>query len=110
MELNIAHIYPELLNLYGDSGNILSLKTRLSKRGIDVKIIEYSLDDDIDFSNTDIIYIGGGTDREQLISCRKLCEKKEELNTIEQERQDGPVEHDGRAASSRTLFHKTRVP
>ena len=52
MELIIAHVYPELLNLYGDSGNLLTLKARLNKRNIDVKIVEYSLNDSINFSST----------------------------------------------------------
>ena len=40
MELNIYHIYPDLLNLYGDRGNIVCLKHRLEKRGIDVNVKE----------------------------------------------------------------------
>ena len=81
MELNIAHVYPELLNLYGDSGNLVTLKARLSKRNIDVKIIEYSLNDSIDFSNIDILYIGGGTDREQLTACENLYKVKDSIKS-----------------------------
>lgn len=79
MEINIALLYPDLLNLYGDKGNIIALKRRLEARGILVKVTQYSIDDDIDFLNTDIIYIGGGSDREQLLVCKNLCKIKEEI-------------------------------
>lgn len=79
MELKIAHLYPELLNLYGDKGNIVSLKKRAEWRGIDVKVKEYTLNDEIDFENIDILFIGGGSDREQLLVCEKLKEIKEEF-------------------------------
>lgn len=79
MELKIAHLYPELLNLYGDRGNIISLKKRAEWRGIDVIVNEYKLDDEIDFENTDILFIGGGSDREQLLVCQKLKEIKDKF-------------------------------
>ena len=43
MKIKIAHIYPELLNLYGDMGNIASLKKRAEWRNIEVEIIEYNI-------------------------------------------------------------------
>lgn len=79
MELNIAHLYPEILNLYSDSGNIASLKKRAEWRNIDVNINEYKLDDIIDFKNTDILLIGGGSDKEQFKVCKKLTEYRDEL-------------------------------
>lgn len=77
MELKIAHLYPELLNLYGDRGNIISMEKRAQWRGIDVQVKEYTLNDEIDFDNIDILFIGGGSDREQLLVCEKLKEIKE---------------------------------
>lgn len=79
MEIKIAHLYPELLNLYGDRGNIISLKKRAEWRGIDVSVKEYRLNDDIDFENIDILFIGGGSDREQLLVCTRLKEIKEKF-------------------------------
>ena len=64
MTINIAHLYPELLNLYGDKGNILTLERRLNLRGIDCNIKEYAIEEEIDFENTDIIILGGGGERE----------------------------------------------
>lgn len=79
MEVRIAHIYPEILNHYGDKGNIITLKRRLEKRSIEVSITEYHLGSDIDLSCADIIYIGGGTERSQLIAAKELMRVKDEL-------------------------------
>lgn len=67
MELNICHLYPELLNMYGDIGNILILKSRAAARGIDVKVINYSVGDTFDSENTDIVMFGGGQDFEMSV-------------------------------------------
>lgn len=82
MEITIAHLYPDLLNLYGDRGNIITLKRRLEARGITAKVNQYELNDKIDFENTDIIFIGGGSDREQLLVCKKLCEIKDDIKAF----------------------------
>ena len=79
MNLKIAHLYPELLNLYGDRGNIISLKKRAEWRGIDVEVKEYKLADEIDFENIDILFIDGGSDREQLLVCQRLKEIKNDF-------------------------------
>lgn len=65
MEIKIAHLYPEKLNLYGDRGNITSMVYRLKSRGIECEVKEYDIDENIDFENIDIIYLGGGTDKDQ---------------------------------------------
>ena len=64
MKINIAHLYPEQLNLYGDKGNILTLERRLKLRGIECEVKEYAIGDKIDFENTDILLLGGGGERE----------------------------------------------
>ncbi len=74
MKLTIAHLYPELLNLYSDRGNITTLIKRAQWRGIDVEVREYKLSDEIDFDNTDILFLGGGSDREQLLVANRLKE------------------------------------
>jgi CobQ-like glutamine amidotransferase family enzyme len=63
MEINITYLYPDVLNMYGDKGNIITLKYRLEKRGITANISEHYGNDTIDFENTDIIYLGGGSDK-----------------------------------------------
>ncbi len=79
MELTIGYLYPDLCNLFGDKGNILSLKNRLVRRGIDAKIKEYDIDDAIDFDNIDILYIGACSDKDMKIVLQKLNEVKNSL-------------------------------
>ena len=74
MKLTIGHLYPDLLNLYGDRGNIQCLMKRCQWRGIEAETIAYEIDDKIDFSNLDIVLLGGGSDREQMLVCEKLKE------------------------------------
>lgn len=79
MNLNICHLYPDLLNLYGDKGNITALKKRLEWRGIQASVTEYTIGDTPDFSDKNIVFLGGGSDREQKLVCKKLLEQKEKL-------------------------------
>jgi hypothetical protein len=80
MKIKIMHLYPDLLNLYGDRGNIECLKRRLLWRGIDAEVVSYTCDDtDFSLSDTDIVFLGGGSDREQKIVCSRLLEHKSEL-------------------------------
>lgn len=72
MKITIGHLYPDLLNLYGDRGNIQCLMKRCQWRGIEAETIVYELNDTVDFSKLDIVLLGGGSDREQMLVCRKL--------------------------------------
>ncbi|MBL4932115.1 type 1 glutamine amidotransferase [Clostridium paridis] len=67
MEINICHLYPDLLNVYGDLGNILVLKYRSEQRGIKVNITNLSLGDKFNRNDFDIVFFGGGQDYEQSI-------------------------------------------
>ena len=77
--LNIVHLYPELLNLYGDGGNIITLARRLEWRGIRAHIAEVAISDTPTFADADIVFIGGGSDREQAIVCERLLSRRAEL-------------------------------
>lgn len=80
----IGHLYPELLNLYSDKGNIAALKKRLEWRGISVTVKELPLEETVDFSSFDLILLGGGSDRELSLVCQRLKEQKPALqNYIE---------------------------
>lgn len=80
-EIQIVHLYPDLLNLYGDKGNIACMKKRLAWRGIDVTVTECTnRDHSMDLGRADIIFVGGGSDREQEIVCSLLLKKKQELS------------------------------
>ena len=79
MKLTIGHLFPDLLNLYGDRGNIQCLVQRLRWRGIEAEVKTFSIDDEIDFSALDIVLLGGGSDREQMLVCNRLKEIKAEF-------------------------------
>lgn len=78
-KLTIGHLYPDLLNLYGDRGNIQCLKKRCQWREIEAEVICYEIDDPIDFSRLDIVLLGGGSDREQMLVRDKLQEIREDF-------------------------------
>ena len=64
-KLQICHLYPDLLNLYGDRGNILCFRRRLEWRGLECEVTEVGAGDTADFTKFDLIFIGGGQDFEQ---------------------------------------------
>lgn len=72
MIIKIAHLYPDLLNLYGDSGNVLCLQKRLMWRNIECKTDLLYADSYFDLNNYDIIFIGGGQDFEQRLVLKSL--------------------------------------
>ena len=77
--VRVAHLYPELLNLYGDSGNILVLRRRCAWRGITCEVVEVPVGERPSFSGIDLAFIGGGSDREQRIVCDALQAVRAEL-------------------------------
>ena len=79
MKITIGHLYPDLLNLYGDRGNIQCMKKRLEWRGIEASVMEFSLTDHIDFSQLDLVLLGGGSDREQMLVCQRLKTIREDF-------------------------------
>ena len=79
-ELKILYLYPDILELYGDYGNIQVLKYRLEKRGITAIIDRYSIGDDSpDFNNYDLVFAGGGADQEQGILAYDLIKYKNNI-------------------------------
>jgi CobQ-like glutamine amidotransferase family enzyme len=77
--LKVVHLFPELLNLYGDSGNILVLRSRMAWRGIEPVVEEVRFGETPSFADADIAFIGGGSDREQRIVCESLLAQRAEL-------------------------------
>ncbi len=78
-KLVIGHLFPELLNMYGDKGNARCLENRLLWRDMEAEIRCFAIDDELDFSAIDILILGGGADREQQIVFEKLSEVKDSL-------------------------------
>ena len=79
-ELNILYLYPDILELYGDYGNIQVLKYRLEKRGIKAIVTPYSIGDAIpNFKDYDLVFAGGGADQEQSILAKDLIKYKDNI-------------------------------
>jgi CobQ-like glutamine amidotransferase family enzyme len=78
MDLRIAFLYPELMNIYGDRGNILALSRRAQWRGIDVTVDKVSVDDMIDPDFYDFYFFGGGQDKQQITVSHDLQGQKAE--------------------------------
>ena len=75
-QLNICHLYPDLLNLYGDRGNIISLKKRCEWRDIEVTVTDLSLREPYEPEKYDIVFLGGGQDYEQEIIQNDIIKMK----------------------------------
>ena len=88
-ELRIAHLYGNLMNTYGDNGNILMLKYVAEKLGAHVTVDIVSLKDRFDPDAYDIAFFGGGQDYEQTIVSEDLPDKKEDIERFIDE--DGVV-------------------
>ncbi len=80
LKLHIAHLYPKLLNIYGDWGNILTIKKRCAWRNIETVIDSIDLNDNIDIKKYDIYFIGGGQDKQQITVSAEL--QKHKLNLL----------------------------
>jgi lipid II isoglutaminyl synthase (glutamine-hydrolysing) len=78
-KIQLCHLYPDLLDLYGDRGNIMALSARSRWRGIEMEVQKISLDEPLDFQSLDILFIGGGSDREQNILVQDLMKREDEL-------------------------------
>lgn len=65
MIIRIAHLYPDMLNLYGDRGNIIALTQRMNKRNIEVQTDSITMGKSFNADDYDILFIGGGQDFEQ---------------------------------------------
>ena len=78
MELNICHLYPDVLNLYGDTGNILCMRRRLAWRGIDSAVQRVRVGEKLDLTSCDLLLIGGGQDFEQEVLLPDLRAGKSE--------------------------------
>ena len=75
-ELRVCSLYPELMNIYADRGNMLMLERRCAWRGIGFRIEAAGLGDPVDPEAHDLFYIGGGQDRDQALCARDLATVK----------------------------------
>ena len=63
--LRLAHLYPDVMNIYGDRGNVIALRFRCEARGIALEVGEVNVGDAFDPGDYDLVLVGGGQDREQ---------------------------------------------
>ena len=79
MNIRVAHLYPDYLNIYADRGNIAVLAKRAAWRGHELDVTEIDLHDAIDPRAYDLYYLGGGQDREQILVAPDLAAKAQPL-------------------------------
>jgi len=78
MRLTVGWLYPDLMNIYGDRGNILTLLKRAEWHGLEPKLVELGRGATGDMDDVDIFFFGGGQDREQALIYDDLKEFKQE--------------------------------
>ena len=72
MKIRIAHLYPDYLNIYADRGNIAVLERRAGWRGHELDVHGVSVGDPVRPQDFDLLYVGGGQDREQALVAQDL--------------------------------------
>ncbi len=76
IRLTIHHLYADMMNLYGDRGNVISIKKRCEWRGIPVEVVDVGLGEGMKPTGCDILLFGGGQDREQALLADDLSGTK----------------------------------
>ena len=74
--LRVCALYPDLMNIYADRGNLIVLQRRCAWRGIGFELAASSLGDPLDGAGHDLYYIGGGQDRDQRLCAEDLLATK----------------------------------
>jgi CobQ-like glutamine amidotransferase family enzyme len=74
--LRVCALYPDLMNIYADRGNLLVLQHRCAWRGLGFELLASRLGEELDPDSADLFYIGGGQDRDQLLCARDLVSVK----------------------------------
>jgi lipid II isoglutaminyl synthase (glutamine-hydrolysing) len=76
LSLTLGHLYPDQLNLYGDRGNILVLRQRCRQRDIELRVVGLGIGDALAPDEYDMLFIGGGQDKEQAPVAQDLHDTK----------------------------------
>lgn len=88
MKLTIGYLYGDLMNIYGDTGNIIALKKRTEWRGIEVEVRNISIGDVIKPGSVDLYFFGGGQDQSQIRVAEDLVKTGSNLSKSEIIRED----------------------
>lgn len=86
MKLIIGYLYPDLMNIYGDQGNIIALQKRAQWRGIEVEVKNISVESSLKAKDCDIYFFGGGQDLAQEVVAKDLAKSKGKIIKSEVER------------------------
>ena len=81
MRISVGHLYPGYLNIYADRGNIAVLHGRAALRGHELDVRPVGIGDRFDSEAYDLLYIGGGQDREQALIAPDLADKGEAMRS-----------------------------
>ena len=76
LQLTLAHLYADLMNVYADRGNIICLRQRCAWRGIDLVVRSFGIGDDLPDEGLDLVFMGGGQDGEQRLLTEDLRARK----------------------------------
>ena len=77
MKIVVGHLYPDYLNIYADRGNIAVLAQRAAWRGHELEVRTVSVGDPVEPGAHDLLYVGGGQDREQALVAEDLVAKSD---------------------------------
>lgn len=86
MKLRLLSLYPDQMNIYADRGNIIFLQQRCRWRGIEVEVTRCGLGETFDPADFDLVYMGGGQDRDQKVVASDLVKTKRESLRIAKDR------------------------
>ena len=78
-KIKIAHLYYDIMNLYGENGNILALEKFITKQGVDVQTDNLSIGDKLNFEEYDLYYLGAGSEENELFVLDDLMKYKKEI-------------------------------
>jgi lipid II isoglutaminyl synthase (glutamine-hydrolysing) len=84
-QLTIAHLYPGDMNIYGDLGNVITLRKRLEWRGYAVTVKAVEMGQQFDWTKVDIVFGGGGQDSGQLVVGPDLINRSDDLHKLTDE-------------------------
>ena len=82
MRLKIAHLYPDVMDLYGDNGNVLAVRRRCEWRGIDVEVVNVRAGERVALDDVDLLVMGGGQDSAQAFVAGDLANRATEIRHL----------------------------
>lgn len=80
MKLKCAWMYHDIMDLYGDKGNIMTLTKRAQARGIDFEVTTVGIGQEADLREYDLVFMGGGADKEQVALIPDLLSRKDNIH------------------------------